>query len=278
MKTATMFLLPTLLLFACDPQESPSYQGEPLVQLRGSVVVGDDAPDEAQAAILWYTSDLAECQGPERSCAYSSSSSEGGQENFECMEACRDDSVTCSQESLDAWVSCAEACGSIAASAEATGFEGCATGGFGERIDLSVDAFPGAFELSLYDAPSDETLLRGYDHGPRVALGVLVALSPDAPDVLDLLEDESAWQLILGGVTTHALIYAADPIPADSAWGQYLGGAYGTGYHLVRYDADISCEFGLCAIEAESRSPETQGFDVELELRFAPVEELFLPF
>lgn len=265
MKTPTLFLLPILLLVACDPQESPSYEGEPVARLRGSVVAVDDAPDQAQAAILWYTSDLQECQGPTLSCGYAIGGSDISA--IQCVDACSD--PVCTPEAADTWTACVRACGDIEVSTDLE-FEGCAAGGVGEAVDLSVDSFPGNFELALYDVPTDDKFLRGQDDGPRVAMGVLVALSSEAPDVFDFLDGDAEFQTILGGVTTHFLIYSADPIPSDSAWGQYLGGAFDVGYHLVRYDADVDCEtFGdACSVDddTEIRSPETQGFDVELEL------------
>ena len=277
-RTASLLLLalPLASSLGCDPQESADYPGEPLVAVRGSVTVSSGSATDSQAAILWYASENAECSGPELACDFAA----GGASDvdFDCVEACGD--PVCDPDAVDAWLTCANACEGVQAFANVA-FEGCATGAVGERVALSVESFPSDFELALYDTPPPTTLLQGSDDGPRVAMGVLVALDDSAPEVFDF-DQGTGFNSIVGGVTTHALIYAADPIPADSSWGQYLGGAYDAGYHLVRYEADVQCETfnGVeeCYYTTATRSPETRGFDVDLELEFAPLDDLFLPF
>lgn len=273
MKHPTAFTLLLLPLLACDPQESPDYEGEPVATVRGSVSLGGESPEAAEAAILWYTSE-EECQGPALACGYSFSSTDT--ETFACVEACGE--PACDPDSLDGWAACAEACGGGEIETESE-FEGCVNGGVGESVAISVETFPADFELSLYDGPPPETLLRGSDNGPRVAMGVFVALSPEAPSTFDFFADDAPLHTILGGVSSHALIYAMDPVSADSGWGRYLGGSYEPGYHLVRYEVEIDCEDlpGECVIADETRSPEPGGFDVELELEFGPLSELYLP-
>lgn len=278
MKHPALFSLLILPALACDAQEGPSYPGEPIAEVRGSLVADADAPNEAQAAILWFTSDDADCSGPTLECSMGFSVPAGeGELALSCAGAC--EATSCEPDALAVWTECVEACGAdIEASADAE-FAGCATGGVGEAVALTVDSFPAEFELALFDTPPAEALLRGGDGGPRVAMGVFVALSSEAPAVFDFSDDNETFASVIGGVESHALIYAVDPIPADSGWGQYLGGAYDTGYHLVRYEAEIDCDVfpGECVIEEETRAPEPRGFDVEVELKFAPFHELFLP-
>lgn len=277
MKHATLFTLLLLPALACDAQEGPDYPGEPIAAVRGSLVADEGAPDEAQAAILWYTSDNVECAGPTRECAVGF----GGDEleiDWECADACVSDS--CEPDALAVWVECVEACGGEPQASAFTGFSGCATGGLGEAVSLSVDSFPAQFELSLFDAPPPAALLEGPSDEPRVAFGALVALSLDAPETFDFNSDnEEEFSSIIGAVESHVVIYAADPIPASSVWGEFLGGAYSAGYHLVRAEDGEDCDSsGGCFSAGPSYEPEALGFDAELELRFASVWELLLPF
>lgn len=278
MKHPASLALPLFLALACDAQESPDYQGEPIVQLQGTVTSNQQATSEATAAVLWYTSNDSSCQGPEYECGFGFAAPDGA--DFECANACPlPDS--CDPAGFDPYIACVESCDGVEAPVAESTFEGCATGGIGESIPLSISEFPGSFELALFDEPPPGTLMRGADDGPRVAFGVLVALSADAPTAFDFESGfDAVVDSVLGGVTSHTLIYAADPIPAESAWGQYLGGAYDVGYHLVRYEADIDCEEfdDGCVVSNEVRSPEVHGFDVDLEMELAPLTEIVIPF
>ncbi len=267
-------LLPAL---GCDAQQPPDYAGEPIAAVRGSVVADGDVPDQATAAILWYTSDDSSCEGPVITECFMGYG--GTEENldFDCADACVADS--CEPNALEAWTECVEACGvEVETHAEST-FGGCATGGVGEAVALSVNEFPASFELALFEPPPAIAILGSDAEEPRVAIGALVALNDDAPSSFDFTsDDESVYETIVGAVESHALIYAVDPIPETSLWGQFLGGAYEPGYHLVRYELVVDCENeDECIYVGESRSPEPNGFDVDLELRFAPIRELGVP-
>lgn len=267
-----LLLLPALST-ACDPQESPNYEGEPLATLRGSVTSNESAPSEAQAGVLWLTSDTDECQGPTLSCGYGVSGMTDTDDA--CVQACGE--PECTHEALAEWEACAQQCGATVTVQTDAEYETCVQAAIGERVAVNTDTFPSQFEIEIYDVPSDDTLLRGHDEGPRVAFGVLVALSSSAPETFDLSE-EGAFDSLLGAVESHALVYAADPIPAESAWGQYLGGAYDVGFHLMRFEADVVCEEpDLCWLENVSRTPAPEGLDADLELKLAPLEQLVLP-
>jgi hypothetical protein len=59
------------------------------------------------------------------------------------------------------------------------------------------------------------------------------------------------------------LIYAPEPVSAESTWGQHLGGAYAQGYHLVRVEPGNRC--GL------PRYDETVGTDGEYDYSDVPL-------
>lgn len=271
MKHPASLALPLLLALACDAQESPDYQGEPIVSVRGSLVGDGDAPDEARASILWYTSDDPTCSGPGLECATGYSGNEL-ELDFTCADAC--DATSCEPEALAAWTECVEGCGGVAEAHAFSTFSECATGGLGETVSLSVDSFPAKFEMELFDPPPNGALLDNGPSEPRVAMGVIVALDPTAPEAFDF-NDDTDVEMIIGGVERYSIIYAADAIPADSTWGQFLGAAYEPGYHLVRHSVETDC--GPNMPECLVRNPEPAGFDLELDLRFAPVWDLALP-
>lgn len=270
MKQPASLALPLILALGCDAQESPDYPGEPIVSVRGSLVGDGDTPDEARASILWYTSDDASCAGPSLECTMGYSGPEL-ELDFTCAEACVADS--CEPDALAAWTACVEGCGGVTEAQTFTAFSGCATGGLGETVSLSVDSFPAKYELDLFDAPPAAALLDNGPSEPRVAMGVIVALAADAPELFDFNRDAD-FETIIGGVESYSIIYAEDPIPAESTWGQFLGGAYDEGYHLVRYSVENDC--GPSMPQCLVRRPEPAGFELELELRFAPVWELAL--
>lgn len=271
MKHPASLALPLLLALACDAQESPDYQGEPVASVRGSLVGDGQTPDEARASILWYTSDDPSCSGPGTECVKGFSGPEL-ELDWECADACAESS--CEPDALAVWEQCIEGCGGVIEVHSYTAFSDCATGGLGETVSLSVDSFPAKFEMDLFDAPPAAALLDNGPSEPRVAMGIIVALTTDAPEAFDFNSDTDV-ETIIGGVESYSIVYAQDPIPADSTWGEFLGGAYDQGYHLVRYDLETDC--GPFEPECIVRRPEPGGFDTELDLRFAPVWELMLP-
>jgi hypothetical protein len=238
-----------LLLFgavhACDSQADPTYQGEPLTTLKGRLGVRSGTPEAADVGVLWLADAEGTCTGPEQSCAVSSSGSFSASVDQTCIDACGEMPDCFDADKVEGWVSCQNACGSDVEVHVRAEYHACFSGGVGQTAPVVGD-FPAQFSLDVLSPPPSEALLRS-DTGERVALGYIVAILPDSgPLVLGREEDPPPW--LLGGSESHVLVYAEEPIAADSSWGIYLGGAYAPGYHLIEVIFGNRC--GLPRLDA----------------------------
>jgi hypothetical protein len=267
------------LASGCDPQVDPSYEGEPLAQLRGSVEAQGNA--SADVGVLWFQStEASECSGPIFGC----SAGGGGQiedgpagPQVACFDACDALLDECNAEAGEAFVACYEDCGGHAFFGVEWGL--CADAGVGERASVDGD-FPAKFTLDLLGPPPAEALLSD-DGGVRAAIGYIVAIDPDVLDVhVDF--DADTFPEILGGAAEYALLYAPEDISATSSWGQYLGGGYAAGYHLVhatQKDADEACPEGMsgCFGEPAQRGPAADGLATQLSIGLGAFEDIDWP-
>jgi hypothetical protein len=226
-------------LEGCDAQVDPDYQGEPLVTLKGRVEALQIGAPEADVGVLWLTSDAENgCSGPQRSCITGSSGSYSGDQDQACLDACGDLPFACDPEANEEWARCQRACGSDVKVTTLVEYNACASGAVGQTAPV-VGNFPAQFSLDMLLPPPSQAFMPS-DTGERVALGYFVALAPHSgPFTLSVGEGPPNW--LLGGSETHVLVYAADPIAADSSWGVYLSGAYPVGYHLIRVEFGNRC-------------------------------------
>lgn len=234
---------------ACDAQVDPGYEGEPLATLKGRVSALSSAPLEAEVGVLWLADPEGSCSGPEQSCSYSSSGSYSPSVLTECTDACGSMPECEELEGVEQWESCQHACGVDIEVSARLEYHACSAGGVGQTAPVVGD-FPAQFSLDVLEPPPPEALLRSQT-GERIALGWLVAIAPDSGSLTlsGLDREPPAW--LLGGSETHVLVYAADPVLADSRWGTYLGGReYGVGYHLIRVVFGTRC--GLPQLEDRS--------------------------
>ena len=238
MKKTAVSLLCLGLVAACDAQADPAYQGEPLGTLRGAVVgTPTEGAGSPQVAVLWFGStDQAECAGPEISCE--AGAAFGPDTDAACVSACGPspaEGPACDVDALEAYQACVEPCG--AQFDYTNGWDLCANAGIGDEVPVTGE-FPSMFKLDLFAPPPDAALLTSSTGGPTAALGWILVVDDDAPDTIDFDNPNPAWDEtgipgILGASEVYMLLYAADPIPADSGWGVLLGGAYEPGYHLA---------------------------------------------
>lgn len=265
--TACSALLLVGVVQGCDAQVDPGYEGEPLATLKGRVSALTSAPAEADVGVLWLSDAEGQCSGPEQTCSSSSTGAYSPDADPDCVAACGIMPECFEVEAIEEWVSCQQACGvEIEASARVE-YRACFTGGVGQTAPVTGN-FPAQFSLDMLSPPPSETLLRS-DTGERLSLGFIVALEPNSgPLRLGIEEDEPpAW--LLGGSETHILVYAADPIAADSSWGVYLGGEYSVGYHLVRVVFGNRCGLTRLLPEDFEDSPDSDGSSY-----FAPDSDL----
>ncbi len=279
------FLPPALLAcaaiqFACDSQVGADYPGEPLATVHGEVSARDGGNGSApNVAVLWFSSsEEQECSGPALACGYSV----GGDldSNFECIMACPEP-LECAEDQLMAWSDCVSACdGEVEVDFE-TNWELCVDTAVGEMVDVTGE-FPAAFTLDLFQPPPAEAMLAG-DDGIAVALGLFIAADPEAGPV-GLQEDPSASPPagIVGGSEGHMLIYAADPVPAESPWGQMLGGSYAPGYHVLEV-IDGGKECGMpgwgdeCAYYTDELVPAPDDLATPIELILGSFDQIEWP-
>jgi len=265
----------------CDAQVDPNYQGEPLATLKGRVTALAGAPSAAEVGVLWLADAEGSCTGPERMCSGSSTGTTGSSPaNTPCTAACGA-MPECEAEAIDQWQGCLNACGSDIEVSIQVEHRACFSGGVGQKAPVVGD-FPAQFSLDVLSPPPAEALLRS-DTEERVALGYFVALEPnEGPLILDT-ESREVPSWLLGGSETHILVYAADPIGADSTWGIYLGGAYAVGYHLIRVifgnrcglpqprrDDDADIEGISVDITTDASSVELPPVEPEMELEAEP--------
>ncbi len=230
--------LPLILLalssYACSPQVDNNYSGEPLASIRGAVS-SNAAPTAADVAVLWFSNQGGECTGPITSC---SGGGGGDVEAIECAEACGPMPDVCDAASHEVYGACVQACGW--SHSFQISWDLCVDGASGERVSVEGE-FPAAFTLDLFQPPPDDALLADAD-GLRLAYGWFIVADPDVETITLSLYDDAPPQAIIGGSGTHVLIYAADPITADSNWGQYFGSALEVGYHVVEVVPGVSCD------------------------------------
>jgi hypothetical protein len=221
---------------ACEAQVDAGYEGEPLVALAGHVDAQQASPAGTDVGVLWLASAPGdECSGPRRTELGFASGSAPADVDFTCTEACGSPAEL---ERIEAWESCMRACGVDAHAGSIVSYSVCGSGAIGQTAPVFGN-FPAEFSLEVLHPPPADALLRS-DTGERVALGYLVALSPQAGSLaLSLHDGPPPW--LLGGSETHVLMYAADTIRSDSSWGLYLGGSFGRGYHLLRVEHGTRC-------------------------------------
>jgi hypothetical protein len=161
-------------------------------------------------------------------------------------------------EAIDAWAECQRGCGSDTEVFVQVQHEPCFSGAVGQTAPVVGD-FPAQFSLDMLSPPPKEALTSS-DTLERVALGFFVALAPDSgPFTLQReMREPPTW--LLGGSESHVLIYASDPVAADSTWGRYLGGAYPVGYSLVQVAFGNRCGLPLVEESGEGTdAPDSVG-------------------
>jgi hypothetical protein len=255
--TAGRALLLTWVVQGCDAQVEPGYEGEPLTKLKGRVSALATSPAEADVGVLWLSDAEGQCSGPRQSCAYSASGAYSPDADADCVAACGAMPECVEVAAIEEWVSCQQACGVEIEVTPRVEYGACFTGGVGQTAPVTGD-FPAQFSLDVLSPPPSETLLRS-DTGERLALGFIVALEPNGGPFRLGTEEEEPPPWLLGGSETHILVYAADPIAADSSWGLYLGGAYSSGYHLVRVVFGNRCGLARLYPEDFEDSPDSEG-------------------
>jgi hypothetical protein len=266
---------------ACEAQADPTYSGEPIAILRGAVT-GTAGSEPVAVGALWFrsTPDL-ECSGPVSSCHTSAVVS--GPPNIGCSGDCDDALLLCDNESLITFEACMASCGLELVELLATPTWGlCANAAVSETVPVT-GTFPAKFMLKLFEPPPEAAILQSMPGQPRAALAWLVAQPAEAAPVDVLFESEEPWNL-LGVAERHVLFYAADPIPADSDWGQLVGGALDAGYHVLDVvspetvcvplndNGDEMCHTGQFTLQ-----PSADGIDTEIELELGPLGELQPP-
>lgn len=267
-----MFLVPSLALcaavqLACDPQVGADYQGEPLGSISGQVSTRDaGGSTDANVAVLWFSSsDQYECEGPSQACAIGAG---GPEDQFECIEACGHP-FECDEEILTEWKACVDACGGEASADFSVSWELCVDSAVGEMVPVTGQ-FPAAFTLDLFQPPPEEALLTGED-GLAVAFGWFIAADDDLSAIDFSAIEDAPPEGIVGGSETHVLIYAAQDVPADSPWGEFLGGAYTPGYHVVQVVqgmqvCDVPDNPDNCWFHPPTLAPAPNDLATEIEL------------
>ena len=275
MRHLHLLAIPTALLYACDPQVDPDYQGEPLGTLMGNVVSEDSSTSGAEVAVLWFTAtDDLECEGPVRECSYGFGGMEGSA--FECAMACPEPAA-CEEDALATWESCVSECGRVVTVDSEVSFSLCASAAVGDKVAIEGQ-FPASFTLDLYDAPPDVALLQSPEGGQPAALGFFVVVEPDA--ALEFDESNLDDGRIIGGSETHVLLYAEEAIEADSPWGRYLGSGFPAGFHVLQViDGGKECDLpgGECAYYTDTLVPASDNLETEIVLHLAPFDQVEWP-
>lgn len=265
-----------LVASACDDQVDPSsYEGEPLVTLRGHVNTGGTSV-AADVGIVWHlaTQD-AECQGPRIFCSsVSSVTTDPGASD--CIDACNVQFPECNDVTAPQLEACYADCN--ATFEYLLAWETCGDVGVGARAAVDGD-FPANFTLDVLDPPPPSAMMSDGD-GVTAALGFIVGLDPAASNPTFAF-DADAVPAIVGSVSDHALVYAPEAIPAESGWGRYLGGAYPAGFHLVALvESDPMCLDEECMHVSSGdleRLPAPAGLATELALQLGEYSTLSWP-
>lgn len=251
------------LLGGCDGQADPSYQGEPLMRVSGSVEAGL-AVGQVEVGVLWLTSssDFAlVCTGE---------ASAAGQPSA-CAIACGE--VTC--ETLEAWEACVEACPDVdfEIANAMTPSNPFITGAVGQTTP-AVGEFPAQFSLDILAPPPEEVLIASTT-GERLAIGLFVALDPaGAPFRADLTGSGAYPDWLLGGSESHFVLYTPDGVPAGALWSLASGLVLAPGFHLIEAAPLIDEES-----EEEEPSPRIvpSGDASQISLRVVAPEALAWP-
>lgn len=236
---------------ACSPQVDPDYSGEPLATIRGAVM-SEQTATAADVAVLWFISEGDECAGPMIGCEVGIGGNTD-EASLQCIANCSTSQDECRADVQAIYGACVEACGW--AHYFAILWDLCVRGGAGERVSVAGE-FPAAFTLDLFQPPPDNALLFD-ESGLRVAYGWFIVADPEVETIEIDLTDNAPPSAIIGGTGSHVLIYAADPIPEDSAWGRYFGGSLELGYHILDVIPGTTCddswpEGGLACRETEN--------------------------
>ncbi len=274
---ALAFALVAASALACSPMVDPDYSGEPLATIRGAVQAQGEA-SAADVAVLWFTNGDNQCQGPEGGCGQGG----GGlatEEALACVDACGPEPAGCQVEGQAEYSACVGACGWDYF--YALYWDLCVNSGSGERVSVTGQ-FPAAFNLDLFQPPPESALLVDSE-GIRVAYGWFIVADPEVETITLDLNTDTPPSSIIGGTGEHALIYAADPIPADSTWGAYLGGAYEVGYHIVEPIPGINCDdWGpedgkICVATSTTYAPAPDDLATTISVTLAPFESIEWP-
>ncbi len=262
---------------ACDAQVDNNYSGEPLALIRGSVSSANQA-SSADVAVLWFSTSSDTCSGPNVGC----SGGGGGPADpmsLACVEACGPEPDICNAQMQAPYQACLEQCGWWAGFS--IDWSLCVDGASGERVSVTGE-FPAAFTLTLYQPPPADALITD-DDGLRVAYGWFIVADPNV-ETVTFAVNEPPPSGIIGGTGTHVLVYAADPIPADSNWGQFLGGAYEVGYHIVEVVPGLDCGEVMpqpgdppCISQSDAYKPTPDDLATELSVELTSFESLDWP-
>ncbi len=272
------FLLALAPVLACDAQVDNNYSGEPLALIRGSVSSAGQTTG-ADVAVLWFSDSFeTTCSGPSINCG-GGGGGDTDPTTLACVDACGAEPNICNAEEQLPYQACLEECGwwygfSIDWSL-------CVGGASGERVSVTGD-FPSAFTLTLYQPPPAEALISDAG-GLRVAYGWFIVADPNVETVTFAM-NEPPPSAIIGGTDTHVLIYAADPIPVDSDWGQFLGGSYDVGYHVLEVVPGLDCGEVMpqpgdppCISQADAYKPTPNDLGTELSVELTDFESIDWP-
>lgn len=204
--TKTMFILGSLAsLAACGSMADPSYQGESMAKLTGTVrsQLGE-VPSDVTAAIVWATAPFDETASPTTPFLLSQAS-------------------------------------------------------YGTAVDVD-GTFPSTFTLNVYEPPPDIAMSPDIstdpDHPLHIAMGRVFAVDPARVTANDD-GTENVRDAILGssdqlvgdgfGTAQYFLYYYDADMPDDDATFPGLK----KGYHLQRFDGDLTCATTLDSISVD---------------------------
>lgn len=252
----------------CDSQADPSYRGEPLMSIAGTVEAALNV-GEVEVGILWLTTsvdfDLI-CKGD-----FETASGEPS----ECTNACG--TPTCIN--LESWNECIQGCADVTFwNVEVRTPENLfVTGGIGQTTAAQGE-FPAQFSLDVLEPPPPEALIRN-EEGEEVAIGLFVALDPSgAPWHFDRSQPGFPdW--LLGGSESHVLLFAPNGLSPDSTWSLSLGFAIDAGYQLMKLEP-VACEpdESDCSDDGSDLNPVPDGEASSVSLRIAAPETIAFPY
>lgn len=224
-----------VLAAGCDSQADPSYVGEAMIELAGRIEAAPESRSlTAAVGVLWLMGSPEDgCSGPKLGCSTSASGAASVDSDFECVAACGEQPQDCTDAAAyQSWAQCQTECGVHTEVVVQVESRTCFEGGVAQTTPVDGE-FPAGFELDVLEPPPDAAVMAS-DTGERVAVGMFVAVAPEAETLTFSRKDDEPPGWLRGGSETHVLIYAAEPVAAESSWGRHLGGAYSEGYHLAR--------------------------------------------